>query len=275
MTALPTKAVLAALLVAAVPRASNADSSLQAEQIPDKARHLAERGRVLHDAGNYSEAIAAFREAYVLAPSPGLLFNIAQSYRLAGRCDDAAWMYRRYLDTQPSEQRRTLAEAHLAAVEKCGHGGLRVAIVPQVLEMPIPEPHAHAVMPPAETPALSVVAGKPTSSPGLREQRIGLGIAIGGTAALAGAAWFAWEAHADADAVSKAYATGAKGSDISALAERGQRNASTAVAFGVAGGIAVASGVVIYAIGRHSEAAKHVAVAPTRHGAAVHVSWGF
>src|SRR5690349_15298118 len=111
MTSFTTTTVLTAVLLAAAPRASMGDA-LRAAQIPDKARHLAERGRALHDAGNYTDAIAAFREAYVLAPSPGLLFNIAQSYRLAGRCDDAAWMYRRYLDSQPSGDRRAVAESH-------------------------------------------------------------------------------------------------------------------------------------------------------------------
>ena len=65
------------------------------------------RRRRLHEA-----AVAAFKEAYVLAPSPGLLFNIAQAYRLAGNCDDAAWMYRRFLDTNPPA---SIARARRAA----------------------------------------------------------------------------------------------------------------------------------------------------------------
>src|SRR3569623_577048 len=92
------------------------------------------------------KAVAAFKEAYVLAPSPGLLFNIAQAYRLAGDCDDAAWMYRRFLDTNPGEASRALAEQHLSSVEKCGHGGLLV-VSPPVLEakVPAPEPAAAPV----------------------------------------------------------------------------------------------------------------------------------
>src|SRR5690606_28579845 len=74
----------------------------------------------LHDRGDYARAIAAFKEAYVLAPSPGLLFNLAQAYRLRGNCDDAALMYRRYIAAAPrSADERALAEAHLATVVRC------------------------------------------------------------------------------------------------------------------------------------------------------------
>src|SRR5438874_5150491 len=117
------KACLALIVLA---RVAVADSAAP-QPIPEKARALADRGRVAHDAGDYGSAIAAFQEAYVIAPSPALLFNLAQAYRLAGDCDDAAWMYRRFLDTNPVGEHRTLAESHLSTVEKCGHGGLRIA----------------------------------------------------------------------------------------------------------------------------------------------------
>ena len=91
---------LVAILAAASANA-HADSALRPERIPNKARLLAEKGRAFHNAGDYNNAVSAFKEAYVLAPSPGLLFNIAQAYRLGGNCDEAAWMYRRFLDTNP------------------------------------------------------------------------------------------------------------------------------------------------------------------------------
>ena len=75
------------------------------DEVPAKARALAERGRADHDRGDYGAAIAEFTEAYALAPSPALLFNLAQAYRLAGRCDDAALMYRRYLTGDPAPGR--------------------------------------------------------------------------------------------------------------------------------------------------------------------------
>src|SRR6187551_2944193 len=94
-------------------------ASVYADTVPNRARDLAERGRIAHDSKDYSTAIVSFTEAYALAPAPGLLFNLAQAYRLRGNCDDAALMYRRFLATNPPDDARLLAEAHLSTVERC------------------------------------------------------------------------------------------------------------------------------------------------------------
>ena len=101
------KHLLVAIVVCAVAGHAAADS------VPTRARTLAERGRAAHDARDYAGAIAAFTEAYAIAPAPALLFNLAQAYRLAGRCDDASLMYRRFLASSPSDDARGLAELHL------------------------------------------------------------------------------------------------------------------------------------------------------------------
>jgi tetratricopeptide (TPR) repeat protein len=260
-------------LVAIALLASAAQVSLvSAEPVPEKARQLADRGRILHDAGDYVDAIAAFNEAYVLAPSPGLLFNLAQAYRLAGKCDDAAWMYRRFLDSHPGTDKRQLAEAHLATVEKCGHGGLRVAIIPQppAMTATIPEPRIETA---ATTPTALAIHSRPIeSNAGQRDKRIGIALGIGGGVILAGAAYFAWDAHEASNTVSTAYAQGKKWSDVASTDERGQHSATMGEALGIAGGLAVASGAVMYLIGRHQE---HVAVMPTAGGAGIRMSWGF
>lgn len=252
-------AVTLAALVAATPIV-RADARLPAERIPQKARELAEQGRAFHESGDYPRAIAAFKEAYVLAPSPALLFNIAQSYRLAGDCDDAAWMYHRYLDTNPGPARRSLAETHLASVEKCGHGGLLV-VTPPVLDAKTPEPAAQ-------------VTATDVPAPASRTKRAALWVGLGGGVALAGAAYFAWDASDAADNVSNLYKHGGKGSDVAAQDARGQRSSELATALGIGGGLAVVTAGVLYMVGRHEEA-QHVAVAPHAHGAEVRLSWQF
>lgn len=259
---------LAALLVAA----GSAYADNKSEPIPQKARDLVDRGRAYHDAGDYPDAIAAFREAYTLAPSPGLLFNLAQAYRLAGQCDDAAWMYRRFLDTKPDPTQRALAEQHLATVERCGHGGLRIAAMPAI-ETAVPEPKAAPATTVTGAP-LAIEAHAP-DHPGTRKERIGIGLAIGGGVVLASAGYFAFDAWQASNEVSAAYQKGGKWSDVSDANGRGQRSQTMAEVLGVAGGLAVASGAIVYALGRHTEQAQHVAVVPTRGGAGVHVSWGF
>lgn len=260
-----TRAItFAAVLAAASVGPARADNALRPERIPNKARQLAEKGRSAHDAGDYPTAVAAFKEAYVLAPSPGLLFNIAQAYRLVGNCDEAAWMYRRFLDTNPIGGHRQLAESHLAAVEKCGSGGLRVSA---------PEPKADDAKVPDAPLTLTATLDRHDRSRTFK--KIGIGTAIGGGTLLAGAAIFALDARDASNTVAATYKRGGKWADVEETDARGKRSAAFATALGIGGGLAVASGAVLYAVGRHYEPAQHVAVTPTGGGAQVSVSWGF
>src|SRR5450631_304105 len=105
---------------------STDEASTSGMAIPEKARFLADRGRQLQRDGKFAEALEAYKAAYVLAPSPGLLFNLAQAYRLNGDCDDAAWMYRRFLDTDPRDDLRDLVNGHLQKLAACTHAGFRI-----------------------------------------------------------------------------------------------------------------------------------------------------
>jgi tetratricopeptide (TPR) repeat protein len=259
---------LAAVLAAAAP--AYADNALRPEMIPNKARELAEKGRQHHKAGDYSAAVSAFKEAYVLAPSPGLLFNIAQAYRLAGNCDEAAWMYRRFLDTNPLGKQREIAETQLSAVEKCGTGGLRIDVKPPKIDAKVPDPSA------AGQASLSMRA----SSTGDHRhsttyKRIGLYTAIGGGALLVGAGLFGLDASRASSTVEDTYAHGGKWNDVADVDARGQRSATIATVMGIGGAAALVTGVVLYGVGHHYEQAQYVAVSPTKHGAQVSLSWGF
>src|SRR5262249_31765764 len=125
-------------------------------QIPQKARKLVDTGRAAHEKGEYARAIALFKEAYVIAPSPGLLFNLGQAYRLMGNCDDAALMYHRYLDASPSSEGRSLAELHLATVERC--------MAKRSLHIPMDESMAYLRVAPPPDPVLAIDA-PPTPHP--------------------------------------------------------------------------------------------------------------
>lgn len=264
---------LTALLAAS---SAYADNALRPEQIPAKAKELATRGRVAHDAGEYGMAIAAFKEAYVLAPSPGLLFNIAQSYRLAGNCDEAAWMYRRYLDTNPTGSNRELAEQHLATVEKCGSGGLKLAVTtPKV-----PKPQAVAMgaslgMAAAGNDDHAEQVDAPTTDRAHVYKKYGIVVGVAGGAALVGAGIFALQARDASQTVENKYKKGGKWEDVQADDARGKRDATIAKVLGVSGGVAVASGAILYALGRHYESDKQITVTPTSGGAQVSMSWGF
>lgn len=271
---------LAAVLAAAP--AAHADNALRPQQIPNKARELAEKGRRHHEAGDYAAAIAAFKEAYVLAPSPTLLFNIAQSYRLSGDCDEAAWMYRRFLDTNPNGKQRELAQQHLSVVEKCGTGGLRISVVPPAsVDAKLPETTAKRTGQDLARAATGTDRRKRATEADTHEarsakyKRIGLYTAIGGGAALAGAALFGLDAADAANQVEDTYAHGGKWKDVQDIDARGHRSATIATVLGVGGGAAVITGAILYGLGHHYEQAHYVAVTPTKDGAQVSLSWDF
>ena len=264
------RALVVTLVIALLGATASAETA-----VPDRAKALADRGRQLQHDGRYAEAVEAYKAAYVLAPSSGLLFNLAQAYRLVGDCDDAAWMYHRYLDSQPTDEARTIASAHLARLEACSHDGFRVTVVPASVPAPA-EPNAFA-----NTPAFGSASRQPSQSPstspshGTPWRPIGTWLVVGGGVALVGASLFALDAHNASNEISDAYGHHGKPADIRALDERGQRSATIATALGITGGLAVVSGAILYGVGRHYEAANHVAVVPHAHGASVSLAWGF
>lgn len=261
---LTTAISVAALALA--PIAASAGEPSPPEIIPDKARKLADRGRAYHDAGDYEHAIAAYKEAYVIAPSPGLLFNLAQAYRLRGSCDDALMMYRRYLETGPSPEGRTIAEGHLETVERCAHKqGLNIPIDSELEHIP--------VLPPE--PGASLWARSRPASHGQALKDVGVGVTLTGSVALSVALYFGFKAHDASAAVEDAYAHGAKWKDVQPIDERGQRDALMATLFGIGGGLAVASGVTLYVLGKRAERATPIVVLPSNHGAEVSLAWRY
>jgi tetratricopeptide (TPR) repeat protein len=257
--------LIAAAALATVSTTASAGEPVRPEVIPAKARTLADRGRAYHDAGDYGNAIIAFKEAYVMAPSPGLLFNLAQAYRLQGNCDDAALMYRRYLATDPGSEGRTIAESHLETVQRCAHKA----------SLGIPQDPTSPILIKTDRASGSLFATAPVSRRAQLQKDIGLGLGIGGAIAL-GIGAFYWNRASDAqDAVEDGYEHGATWKDLAALDQRGRDSATMAKIFGIGGAVAVAGGVTLYLLGRRAEHVAPIAVAPAKRGATVNVSWRF
>jgi tetratricopeptide (TPR) repeat protein len=265
------KVALIALCSLALASTARAEEVLRPDQIPQRARELADKGRAFHDAGDYPSAIAAYKEAYVLAPSAGLLFNLAQAYRLAGNCDDAAWMYHRYLDTNPRSPRRALAETHLATVERCRKSQLHLAVDPGALppDPPLPrEPYVAPSVPVAIQTTTDETAGQ-------REKQIGIWLAISGGVSMIGAGVFALDAHDASNTVEELSRRGAKWQDIKSVDDRGRLSSTLAAVFGIGGVATAATGGVLYALGLRSEKARHLSIAPSAHGGQVSLAWTF
>lgn len=219
------------------------------EAIPEKARRLAARGREFHDQRDYERALAAFKEAYVLAPTPGLLFNLAQAYRLHGNCDDAAVLYRRYIASRPAGDERAIAEVHLATVKRCT----------LLRQLNLPLDGKLADMQPAPIDATArLLAPRPIRA--VRFQQVGVASMIGGGTVLASAAYFgvrAYDAALDGDRTSADDA------------------ATTAKWLAITGGAVAVTGLTLFLVGRYQERVPAVSVAPVSSGGQVRLGWAF
>jgi tetratricopeptide (TPR) repeat protein len=83
-----------------------------------EARRHFQQGRQLLDAGSYAEAIAEFETALSLKPSPELLFNIAQAYRLKGDAKQALETYKRFIELSPRGPIADEARGHIDALTR-------------------------------------------------------------------------------------------------------------------------------------------------------------
>lgn len=239
-----------AILAAAMFAAASAPARARADEaIPEKARRLAARGRELHEQRDYERALAAFKEAYVLAPTPGLLFNLAQAYRLHGNCDDAAVLYRRYIASRPAGDERTIAQVHLAAVTRCMQLRQR--------NLPLDGELASLPMPPADQTAELFTPPSPRPR---RFRQIGVAAMVGGGAALAGAAYLGVRAYDSA---------------IDGDRDHAARTATAATWFGISGGAVAITGLTLFLIGRHSERPAAVTIAPAGSGGKIQLRWAF
>jgi tetratricopeptide (TPR) repeat protein len=108
-------------------RQSAADRARTAE-----ARRHFLQGRELLDAGSYAEAIAEFDTALSLKPSPELLFNIAQAYRLKGDAKQALETYKRFIEVSPRGPITDEARGHIEALTRQIEEDERAALAREV-----------------------------------------------------------------------------------------------------------------------------------------------
>jgi tetratricopeptide (TPR) repeat protein len=220
------------------------------------AREKASSAKLHFDRGELDQAIADYREAFRILPTPGLLYNLGQAYRLAGRCAAAADAYRRYLEYAPDSPYRAVAEQNLTAADVCARDSGEVASVDQPV-------------------------GAPASTPATRSdrhdsrRRIGAVVAAGGAVLFVTGAYFALDAEHAEDHYAALYEHGGTMDELAAADARGRRSQAIA-RLTIAGGIgAVATGATLYWLGRRADRQPQVRIAPHARGGDVAVSWRF
>jgi hypothetical protein len=83
-----------------------------------EAKRHYEEGTKAFNLGEFPRAIAEFKATYNAKPDPLLLYNIAQSYRLAGDAGQALFFYKSFLRNMPGATNRKEVEAQIRKLEK-------------------------------------------------------------------------------------------------------------------------------------------------------------
>lgn len=117
----------------------------------ETAKRLFNQGQIHYSLGEYDQAISQFRAAYQLSFAPGLLFNIAQAYRLKGDCRQALEIYKHFLRLAPDAPTHVEAESQVSSLEQRCRGAEAA---------PVPAP---ASPPPGGTAPVLVDANPPAA----------------------------------------------------------------------------------------------------------------
>ncbi|MBI4510066.1 MAG: hypothetical protein HY698_10560 [Deltaproteobacteria bacterium] len=93
------------------------DAPVQVDKAQQAKDHY-QRGITAYNLGEFDVAVREFKEAYALSSAPGLLFNIAQAYRLKKDYEQALYFYKTYLRLQPDAQNKDDVNARIVEMEK-------------------------------------------------------------------------------------------------------------------------------------------------------------
>jgi tetratricopeptide (TPR) repeat protein len=83
-----------------------------------RARELYTRGATQYAAQQFSPALDLFKQAYLVEPSPALLFNMAACLERLERPHDSAEELRAYLRAQPDAPNRSEIESRVRGLEE-------------------------------------------------------------------------------------------------------------------------------------------------------------
>lgn len=264
--------------------ASTAPAFADAKADKAKAIALYDEGLRHYNVAEYPEAIAAWKQAYLLSKKPLLLFNLGQAYRLSGDCKQAMTFYDSYQREEPSPKNQAdLDEALKLCATVAVDKPVDKPVVP-VIDKPVDKPVVPVTdkpvvadppvvtAPPVITDRPGVVTPPPvdTSSPAPEGQSHGstrtAGIVIGGAGiVLTGVGvYFGLAARNLNDKLD--HHTGEWQQTDADDESASSRDVKLGVVFGGLGAAAVITGGVLFVIG--GRAADHVAVSPTHDGAA-------
>jgi len=230
---------------------------------PTQAETAAQLAVESFRAGDFEVAAKLFMQAYAKSHKPDAVFNAARAYESAGKCGDAAGLFRLYLSLAKDPSGIAEAREHLAALEdkapqKPVEPPKSVVVVDKpAVAAPSPQPPV-MVAKPAEVQAPSRTLGYVLVASGAALAATGLGLGI-------------WAAVDRADLQSQvaldARSGLVEGVSYSAATQRNADIRSRNIWAGVLGGIGVAAAAVGGWQLWHSPAGARAALVPAPMGA--------
>jgi tetratricopeptide (TPR) repeat protein len=260
-------------LHAAVAVAQPAAEKKLKEKDKAEARGLYDEGLRHYNVAEYADAITAFKGAYLLTADPRLLFDVAQSYRLSGDCEQALRFYKNFQRESPDADNRSEVDAAIAKCEAVPPAPVAAAPVERAVVVDRAAP-APSPAPPAAAPIAPVGVSQPAAevNPGHGKRVVGVALAALGAAAAGTGLVLGLEGRAqlrDLNAIAGEWGPDEKRRETNARSMETAGEILTGV-----GATALVAGVVVFSMG-NSERVPSARVALGRHGGQVVWSCGF
>jgi hypothetical protein len=128
----------------------------------DDARALTEKGTAAFALGRFAEAADHFEKAFEIKPDAALLYNAAQSHRLASNKERALVLYQSYLRVYGNKEKRSEVDLRIRELKEAIAKDRAVATSPPTTTQPVPvTPSPPVAVAPAPAPPPAAAAAPP------------------------------------------------------------------------------------------------------------------
>ena len=171
------------LLLVTLAVAHTSARAQQAKLKPEAQLHL-DAALKAYSAKDYDVAFREFDAAYSADPNPALLYATAQALRHADKCTQALVVYKRYLDTHPSDAQVAAATSGIALCDEAlkksaAEPKPQPASEPRPAPPPRPEPGPVASQP-APGPEPASAPAQPPRTDAWYQDKLADGLVVGG-----------------------------------------------------------------------------------------------
>jgi len=249
------------------------------KKVEAKAQY--EKGLSHYNLGEFDLAIAAFRKSYEISQAPGLLFNIAQSFRLKKDYEQAIYFYTTYLRLKPDAPNRADVEARLQEMQEAIEEQKKQPTKAPIGTIP---PEGGTVTTTTTTTVATPTGATTTTDKGSPEDAakaqslITAGYVTGGAGAalvVTGVIFGTMARSAEKDLNNLSTDHGTWTQEQQDKYDAGKRNNTIAIISFIAGGAAIATGATLFVLGTMKKSKATVAINPSAHGTTFAVGWSF